>query len=164
MFLFYRSENQGPEKHLSLLTTIQLGGGFQVVLVKNLPAKAGDVEDLGSITGSGRSPGGGHGSLPQYSCLKNPMDRGASRLQSVGSQRAGHKQRDLVQYTVRKGLSLDSSSRSLISSSLLSPSSIALISVQLLNVSMFIFLLPISRTWILWLFLVSCSPGPPTAI
>ena len=61
MFLFYRSENQGPEKHLSLLTTIQLGGGFQVVLVKNLPAKAGDVEDLGSIPGSGRSPGGGHG-------------------------------------------------------------------------------------------------------
>ena len=91
-----------------------------MVLVKNLPAKAGDVEDLGSIPGSGRSPGGGHGNLPQYSCLKNPMDRGASRLQSVGSQRAGHNRRDLVQYTVRKGLSLDSSSRSLISSSLLS--------------------------------------------
>ena len=32
--------------------------------------------DLGSIPGSGRSPGGGHGNLLQYSCLENPMDRG----------------------------------------------------------------------------------------
>jgi len=33
--------------------------------------------DLGSIPGSGRSPGEGNGNLPQYSCLENPMDRGA---------------------------------------------------------------------------------------
>ena len=46
---------------------------------KNLPAKAGDVIDAGSIPGSGRSPGGGHGSPLQYSCLENPMDRGAWR-------------------------------------------------------------------------------------
>ena len=37
------------------------------------------VRDAGSILGSGRSPGGGHGNPPQYSCLKNPMDRGAWR-------------------------------------------------------------------------------------
>ena len=50
----------------------------QVALtVKNLPANAGDLRDLGSIPGSGRSPGGGHGSSLQYSCLETPMDRGA---------------------------------------------------------------------------------------
>ena len=38
---------------------------------------AGDTGDLGSIPGSGRCPGGGHGNLLQYSCLENPMDRGA---------------------------------------------------------------------------------------
>ena len=43
-------------------------------VVKDLPANAGDS---GSIPGSGRSPGGGHGSPLQYSCLENPMDRGA---------------------------------------------------------------------------------------
>ena len=45
--------------------------------VKNLPANAGDVGDVGSIPGSGRSPGGGNGNPLQYSCLKNPSDRGA---------------------------------------------------------------------------------------
>ena len=45
--------------------------------VKNSPANAGDVRDTGSIPGLGRSPGGGHGSPLQYSCLENPMDRGA---------------------------------------------------------------------------------------
>ena len=55
-------------------------GAFQVVLmVENLPAGAGDVRDVGSIPGSGRSPGGGHGNPLQYSCLENPMDRGAWR-------------------------------------------------------------------------------------
>ena len=48
-------------------------------VVKNLPASAGDLRDVGSIPGSGRSPGGGHGSPLQYSCLENPMDRGAWR-------------------------------------------------------------------------------------
>ena len=46
-------------------------------MVKNPPANAGDARDVGSIPGSGRSPGGGHGNLLQYSCLENPMDRGA---------------------------------------------------------------------------------------
>ena len=40
-------------------------------------AKAGDIRNVGSIPGSGRSPGGGHGEPLQYSCLENPMDRGA---------------------------------------------------------------------------------------
>ena len=46
-------------------------------MVKNLPAKAGDVGHTGLIPESGRSPGGGHGNLLQYCCLENPMDRGA---------------------------------------------------------------------------------------
>ena len=46
-------------------------------MVKNLPASAGDAGDMGSIPGSGRSPGGGNGNPQQYSRLKNPMDRGA---------------------------------------------------------------------------------------
>ena len=46
-------------------------------MVKNLQACAGDIRDSGSILGLGRSPGGGHGNPLQYSCLKNPMDRGA---------------------------------------------------------------------------------------
>ena len=50
----------------------------QVALVaKILPASTGDVRGSGSIPGLGRSPGGGHGSPLQYSCLDNPMDRGA---------------------------------------------------------------------------------------
>ena len=47
------------------------------LVVKNPPASAGDIRDTGSIPGSGRSLGGGHGNPLQYSCLENPMDRGA---------------------------------------------------------------------------------------
>ena len=47
------------------------------LVVKNLPTNAGDLRDAGSIPGSGRSPGGGHDNPLWYSCLENPMDRGA---------------------------------------------------------------------------------------
>ena len=50
---------------------------------KNLPVNAGGIRDVGSIPGSGRSPGGGHGHPIQYSCLKNPMDGGAIVSQTV---------------------------------------------------------------------------------
>ena len=62
------------------LSNLQLkGGASQVVLmVKNPPANAGDITDADFMPGSGRSPGGGHGNPLQYSCLENPMDRGAS--------------------------------------------------------------------------------------
>ena len=46
------------------------------LVVKNPPANAGDTGDAGSIPGSGRSPGLGHGNPLQYSCLENLMDRG----------------------------------------------------------------------------------------
>ena len=47
------------------------------LVVKNPPANAGDIRDPGSIAGSGRRPGGGHGNPFQYPCLENPKDRGA---------------------------------------------------------------------------------------
>ena len=48
-----------------------------VSVVKNSPANAGDKRDAGSILGLGRTPGGGNGNPLQYSCLENPVDRGA---------------------------------------------------------------------------------------
>ena len=49
------------------------------LVVKNPPVNAGDVRDVGLIPEWERSPGGGHGNPLQYSCLENPMDRGAWR-------------------------------------------------------------------------------------
>ena len=61
--------------HISIISLQNRGfpGGL---VVKNLPANAGDT---GLIPGSGRSPGEGNGNLLQYSCLGNPMERGAWR-------------------------------------------------------------------------------------
>ena len=53
-------------------------GGFPGgSVVKNLPANAGDIRDVGSSPGLGRSSGGEHGNPLQYSCLENPVNRGA---------------------------------------------------------------------------------------
>ena len=46
-------------------------------MIKNPPVKVGDLRDIGSIPGWGRSTGGGHGNPLQYTFLENPMDRGA---------------------------------------------------------------------------------------
>ena len=48
-----------------------------VLVVKNVPANAGDIRDVGLILALGRSPGGGHGNPPQYSFLENLLDSGA---------------------------------------------------------------------------------------
>ena len=56
---------------------VSSGASQLALVVKNQPANAGDGGDLGSIPGSGRSPGRGHGNPLQYSRLENPMDRGA---------------------------------------------------------------------------------------
>ena len=64
--------------HTEQLSTIKRPWASQVALVvKNLPANAGDLRGSGLILGSGRSPGEGHGHPFRYSCLENPMDRGA---------------------------------------------------------------------------------------
>ena len=68
-----------------------VGGGSHVALVvKKLPTSAGDIRDLGLIPGLAISPGGRHGNPLQYSCLENPIDRGAWRAKSIGLQRVGH--------------------------------------------------------------------------
>ena len=59
---------------LSIPQKMGLPGG---AVVKNLPANAGNARDTGSIPGLGSSPGEGNGNPLQYSCLGNPMDRGA---------------------------------------------------------------------------------------
>ena len=54
------------------------GRGFpDGTVIKNPPVNAGDARDISLISRSGRLPGGGNGNPPQYSCLENPMDRGA---------------------------------------------------------------------------------------
>ena len=58
-------------------------------VVKNLPASAGDVRDVGSIPGLGKPLGGGHGSPLQFSCWRIPWTEEPGGLQSVGLQRVG---------------------------------------------------------------------------
>ena len=76
-----------------------LGGS----VVKNLSADSGDVD---SIPGSGRSPGGGNDSPPQYSCLENLWTEEPCRLQTTGSQRVGHdlvtEQQQMFIYVMKK--------------------------------------------------------------
>ena len=63
-----------PWGHKELDTTERLH--FFSLMVKNLPINAGDLRDVGSVPGFGRSYGGGHSNTIQYSCLEDPMDRG----------------------------------------------------------------------------------------
>ena len=58
---------------------VRVGASQMTIVAKNPHASAGDVRDVGSVPGSGRSPGGGHRNPLQYSCLENPTDRGAWR-------------------------------------------------------------------------------------
>ena len=64
-------------RHRGMVRTTHLSGFPGGTGGKESACHAGDVRDEGSIPGSGRSSGGGHGNLLQYSCLENPMDRGA---------------------------------------------------------------------------------------
>ena len=70
------------------------------LVVKNPPANAGDIRDLSSIPGSGRSPGEGNDNTLQYSCLRNPMDRGAWQATVHRSQRVRHNWSDLAQHSI----------------------------------------------------------------
>ena len=60
-------------------------------MAKTLPTIAGDAGNAGSIPGSGRSPGGRNGNLLQYSCLENPIDRGAWRAMEDMTQSPNNK-------------------------------------------------------------------------
>ena len=66
---------------VGIMMTVKL-----VLVVKNPLANAEDIKDMGSIPGSGRSPGVGHGNLLQYSCLEDPMDEGPGGLHLMESQ------------------------------------------------------------------------------
>ena len=73
------------------------------LVIKNPPANAGDIRDVGSIPGWGGSPGGRHGNPLQYPCLENPMDRGAwwatvhgvTKSRTRLSNRAQHREPEL---------------------------------------------------------------------
>ena len=86
-----------PRKHRALVKERGFPGD---AVIKNLPAIARDSRDSGLIPGLGRSPGGGDSIPFWYSCLENPMDRGACGLQSVGSQRTGHEHSTAVKQGV----------------------------------------------------------------
>ena len=81
--------------HISIFKFVYLQPqAFQMApVLKNLPTNVRDIRDLSLIPGSGRSPGGGHGSPLQYSCLENPIDRGAWQATVHGVARVRH---DLV--------------------------------------------------------------------
>ena len=78
LFLFSAAHSAFPQMSSCSFSHLTSTKGFPGgSVVKNLPASAGDEGDMGSIPGSGRSPGGGNGNPLQYSCLENSMDRGA---------------------------------------------------------------------------------------
>ena len=84
----------GTSKGTGLCGEKSLPWASQVVLVvKNLPANAGDIRDSGSIPESGRSPGGGHGNPLQYPCLENPHAQRAWRatVHKLAKSRTGLK-------------------------------------------------------------------------
>ena len=86
----------------SLETTPSLLFGDQVALVvKKLPTNAGDIRDVDLIPGLRRSTGRGHGNLLQYSCMENPMDRGAcwATVHGVAKSQTGLKQTWLSSHT-----------------------------------------------------------------
>ena len=64
-----------------------VGTSQMVLVVESLPVNAGDVRDACSIPGSGRFPGVGNSNPLQYSCLENPMDRGAWQSTVHGVQK-----------------------------------------------------------------------------
>ena len=81
------------DMHLSKLWEIveDMGAGGFPGGSDSKESTSNDVGDLGSIPGLGRSPGGGHGNSPQYSCLENPHgQRSLEGLQSLGSQSVRH--------------------------------------------------------------------------
>ena len=65
------------------------------LVVKNLPANARDIRDVGSVPGLGRSPGGGNGSRLQYSCLEKQDREGQRSL--AGYRPKGHKESDMTE-------------------------------------------------------------------
>ena len=72
-----------------------------MLVVKNPPAKAEDIRDIGSVPGLGRSPGRRHGNLLQYSSPENPWIEETGGLQSIGLQRVRHNRSDLAWHSTK---------------------------------------------------------------
>ena len=77
-------------RHLGLPALYNLSGFPGGAAGEEPACHAGDLRDVGSIPGSGRFPGGGHGNPLQYSCLENPMDRGAWRATAHRVSESSH--------------------------------------------------------------------------
>ena len=77
--------------------------GFLMAQRVKTPPAMPETWETGSIPGSGRSPEGGNGNPLHYACLKNPVDRGASGLQSMGWQRVGHNRATEHTVSTRRG-------------------------------------------------------------
>ena len=80
--------------HYKYVIFITFWASQVALVVKSPPTSTGDIRNAGSVPGLARLPGGGHGNLLQYSCLGNPMDRGArwATVQRVTRRRAQLKQ------------------------------------------------------------------------
>ena len=92
--LYITNEEIYPRKERDLPSHTTVGASQVVLVVKNPHANTGDARDMGSIPGSGRSPGGRNGNPLQYSCLENSMDRDIhARLYSPWD----HKQSDTAE-------------------------------------------------------------------
>ena len=99
---FFKKGNSIYESGLMVSLEKWVGEAMKVVLVvKNLPANTGDTREVGLIPGLGRSPGGGRGNLLQYSCLENPMDRGAWRATVPGVAKSRTQLKGLSLHTNR---------------------------------------------------------------
>ena len=98
--------NLGHTQHMYT----QIGASQVTLVVKNLSANVGDMREAGSIPGSGRCPGIGHDNPLQYSCLENPIDRGAweatvhrvTQSQSWLKQLSMHEYRERERETIRE--------------------------------------------------------------
>ena len=75
-----------------------MGAAQGALVVKNPSANAGDIRDAGLIPGLGRPLGGGYGNPLQYSCLENPMDRGAWRATVYGVAKSQTQLKQLIMH------------------------------------------------------------------
>ena len=84
-------KSRGPVSYIPLVSPMRFQGFPDGAVVKNLPANAGDIRDMGSVPGSGRSPRVGNDNLFQYPCLENFIEKKEpGSLQSMGLQRVRH--------------------------------------------------------------------------
>ena len=94
-FLSYKCFYLAMNKIMYIYVCVYIYASQVVLVVKNLPANAGDIRDLGLIPGLGRSPGAGNGNPLQYSCLENPYEqRSLVGYSPWGHERNGKERRE----------------------------------------------------------------------